>query len=275
MKTLRFTCSFFVFIVGVGVVIAQSNPPAPSKGQEASSPPKKVSEPDKAQTNAITQPVDPISREQIAPDHDKYERDDKSPWKDPITWFTGGLLIVAAFQAWIYWEQKRLMEKALNETRRAADAATESANSYKRVTELTERAELQIVGFSLPPINRFTRVAKFEMRYQNFGRTIATDVIANVRFHEIPNATHASTSSVMAAGGENLFSANIDEIHGHIPDERLNAFENGTEQLRLVVELSFTDIFGLRTKLVYDVLWDSRDRAFKFSVTGRDSQKTA
>jgi hypothetical protein len=51
----------------------------------------------------------------------------KSPWKDPITWFTGGLLLVGGFQVWVYLRQTGLMEKSLEATQNAAEAARKSA----------------------------------------------------------------------------------------------------------------------------------------------------
>lgn len=159
------------------------------------------------------------------------------------------------------------MEDALRETRNANAAAAKAANSAERSLQLSERAELQIAEINLPSTNRFTDKAKLQIIYRNFGRTIATDVIINVRFFEMASATYASTPSILAAGSGGFFAFDLANINGPLSAEKLARFQSGDDLFRVVIEISFTDIFQKRGKIVYDVHWDNHDGIFKFSVT--------
>jgi hypothetical protein len=179
------------------------------------------------------------------------EQKESSKWSDPITWFTFGLLLVGVCQCLIYWRQKEIMVLS------------------SRALELAERAELQILNLALPPTTRFERITRLEITIKNFGRTVATDVISNVRFHDMESATAATTPCIVAPGATNTFPYLITDINGPLSDEEFLSFTSGHKVFKIVVEVSFTDIFDKRVTTVYDIFWDIKDRGFKFTSVRR------
>jgi hypothetical protein len=113
-----------IFLLAV-CSLAQSQPPSPTPtgaGQE--------------RQKSTTEVQDPA----------KYHEDKSSTdWWMRI--FTGLIFLATAVQAYIYWRQKQLMRNALAETKKAADAATKSAEVADKALVHTQRAFVHLEEF--------------------------------------------------------------------------------------------------------------------------------
>jgi hypothetical protein len=180
-----------------------------------------------------------------ATDHAQGEAQDKSSkWNDPITWFTGGLVIVGFFQYLLM-------------------------RSSHSAVGMIERAEIQLTDLNLPPFNRLETKAKIQVGYKNFGKTTANEVIANIRFPEMKSANLATTPAIIASGASNFCTFEIDSINGTISEADLGRFNSGEKAFGVVVEISFTDIFDKRITTIYFAEWDKDIRAFKHTAIKR------
>lgn len=126
MKILRLTCAFFGFIVGIGVAIAQSNPPTPSGGK-IDQQPIKLSQNDEnnasrtyhgsqSTTFDAAKTIDGKSKSQ----QQRGETTEKpSEWW--IVWLTIALVFVGLVQAGVYVWQALLINATLDHSRKSSE----------------------------------------------------------------------------------------------------------------------------------------------------------
>lgn len=89
--------------------VVASYRPRPTCGNEVDCPPKKLGTADKEPANSDT----------VCGDDCEDKSGEKSPWKDPIVWFTGGTVLVGLVQAGIYLAQWRMMRETTRRSLRA------------------------------------------------------------------------------------------------------------------------------------------------------------
>jgi hypothetical protein len=236
--------AFIIFIVGSVVCYSVAATYSQHPNQHAS---EHHSESDNGPSAAIPSPKGDDGTATIKHGEEK----EFSKWSDPITWFTFGLLVVGASQCVIYWKQKGIMELS------------------SRGLELAERAELQITMINFPPSSVFDNLTRIQVTFKNFGRTVATDIIANVRFHDMVSATAATTPCIVAPTNENSFNILLTQIGPALTADDFRGFNSGTKLLRFVIEISFTDIFEKRVTTIYDAQWDVLDRGVKYTSIRR------
>jgi hypothetical protein len=122
----------------------------------------------------------------------------RNSWKDPITYFTAGLLLVGGLQVWVYWKQKGLMEKSLGAAKDAAEAARQSAV----VAMNAQSARVALLRLEFGPSGAANWDAKLqspsvEVMLKNYGPTTAfvesvgLEVIWGVSLPSEPGYTHA------------------------------------------------------------------------------------
>lgn len=125
----------------------------------------------------------------------------------------------------------------------------------------------------MPPGNRIEHAPKLQIAYKNFGRTVATEVIANVRFHEMIAATSATIPSILPPQDTSGFAIKLDDINGTLGTEKRRRFAIGQDEFRVMIELSFTDIFGERSTTVYDIKFVPEDNDFTYMGAKRKQEQ--
>lgn len=190
MKTLRLTWAFFCFVVGIGVVIAQSNPPTPSSG-EAGQIPKQVTGADKNQASILQKGTEdsplvirlkktPVDETEARQDAEKRDSDSTSNWWTMV--FTGFQAFFALSQVILFWWQLGQIRDSLKHAKDSADAAQDSAKAARdSVTAMENNAETQLrayVSFSLKHVGQLSSTKGAELTFEcfNYGQTPAKDV---------------------------------------------------------------------------------------------------
>jgi hypothetical protein len=88
---------------------------------------------------------------------------------DPVTWFTGGLLLFSWLQYRAMRRQADYMRDGLIETAKAADAAKESAAIARQTLHISQRAYLSVTGVEFGP-QVHTKQTTAAFRVHNSGR---------------------------------------------------------------------------------------------------------
>ena len=189
-----------------------------------------------------------------------------------IAFFTLGLLYVAWKQAGISSKQTELMDSGLKVTKEAADAAKLSADTAKRALELCEAAELQIVAMNMSPSHRIESGSQFNFSYQNFGRTVATDVVSKVDFREEKLGRAFTSRAIIAAGYTLHCVVALDSIIPPFNEDELARINSGDNRLNVTVRTSYKDVFGVTQTIEYYGTF--KDGAFGYMCTKYRTQGT-
>lgn len=138
------------FVLIIALVLSQR--PTPSSGKGKGQPPKSQTAEHQQPTGqtASTTPALAPPPAHGRPDNRAYSGDRKPT---PDWWMiglTGGLLLVAGFQAWLFLRQLGIMDGSLSDTKKAADAAKEAADATKEsVATMKETAERQLRAYGV------------------------------------------------------------------------------------------------------------------------------
>jgi hypothetical protein len=113
----------FLFALTISCAFGQSQPPVTSPTDSKGKPPQNQSAPKQNQTEAGTNAISTATANLDGTHEAKTgAQNEPSKWRDPVTSFTGLLVLVGGLQAWIYFRQSRIMEDALGETKISANA---------------------------------------------------------------------------------------------------------------------------------------------------------
>lgn len=186
-------------------------------------------------------------------------KQEPSKWSDPVTWFTGMLVIVGGAQAWIFWRQTKIQERMLTVTEK-------NAESTKIALEMAEKADLQLTDIALAPHHMYEPGAKLSLTYQNYGKTTAKDVDVSVHYADMPQAEPGGRveRTDVAPGARVSTAIPIERIHKLWQPDYARVMNEG-EVFIIVIE--YFDVFGARNRIVYDTFYSGVERGFTFKAT--------
>jgi hypothetical protein len=175
--------------------------------------------------------------------------------------FTAVIASAAVVQAIIYGKQARLMREALAETKKAADAATNSANTAERALHLSERADILIDQVNGSDGELITGGTQITVKLRNCGKSKATDVnigcyiIAIEHYRsgpqsgERPHGVRHGPPVVIAPAGEWEFQSGP---LGHFIDDPIviNEINQGAKRLWIQVVVNYLDVFKTPPRLL-------------------------
>jgi hypothetical protein len=83
---------------------------------------------------------------------------------------------------------------------------------------------------------------------------------------EAPESHAASTPDMVPTGGQNIAPFSIDHFPNVSP-QKLLRWSNGEDVFRVMVELTFVDVFEKEGHVIYDCAWNPKVSAFSYTVT--------
>lgn len=204
----------FALIVVLALLGAMSplEPPSPSRGEarqpEQSHPQPAAQQPatDQRGTDEVPLTVKVLPPEK-SPDErarEQRERDEKASherwltnWTGVLAIFTVLLAVVAGIQAGFFWVQLKLMRVGVDDAKKAAEAAGESAQATKASVELArETAERQLRAYvtvraeHLRVQGEDSEKFVLELRIENTGQTPANEIgiksLVRIEKHPLP-----------------------------------------------------------------------------------------
>jgi hypothetical protein len=178
--------------------------------------------------------------------HAQTDQDDPNG-RDPVTWFTFGLVIVGLLQVWVLHRQATLQGGALKAAETAAQAARDSADVANLALRTTERAQLLAgVEFRKPPTVNEHPLLRLKVR--NSGRTLgkitgwASFSVFGTAEPETVQVGEWKDSLQEVPPGEN---AEIGMISNLLPTEdQIHGLDDGTATFYILGVLRYLDVFG-------------------------------
>lgn len=177
---------------------------------------------------------------------------EKNAWKDPITWFTGGLLIIGGLQVLVYWKQKNLMEKSLDASYAAAESARQSAVVAMNV-QSARIALLRVVFGSTGASNWDARLQSpsIEVVLKNYGATTAfvesvgLEVIWGVNLPPEPDSTHSiDVEPETVIDPQEIYTLRNKDYRRMIPSEDLKAIKEQKMFIWVYGHLQYRDFLN-------------------------------
>jgi hypothetical protein len=177
---------------------------------------------------------------------------EKNPWKDPITWFTGGLLIIGGLQVLVYWKQKNLMEKSLDASSAAAESARQSAVVAMNVQ--SARVALLRVGFGSTGASNWDarlQSPSIEVVLKNYGPTTAfvesvgLEVMWGVSLPPEPDSTHTfDVEPETVIDPQEVYTLRNKDYRRMIPSEDLTAIKEQKMFIWVYGHLQYRDFLN-------------------------------
>jgi len=247
LKSLVFIAVSFLLFCAYPVS-AQSQGPTPSPrklSKPVQSPTQNKEQkpkPDKRGTeqSPLVVKTIPTTKSQNEIDQERSEREEKAALDRKLVWATKGLYIVGIIQAVILLGQIILYWRTLTETKKAANAARDSAKVAKTALQVAERAYLKINNFELvkPKVDEYPTVT-YEI--QNVGHTPAQIIeclaVIDILDNNYPKTPIYDTEI-------NLFGPRQTSIQ---PNEKRSMFGNRKK----VITLGEMDCINNNSKLIF------------------------
>jgi hypothetical protein len=272
-----------VAVAAVGVVYSQSQPPSPTP-REAQHTDENKTHPEQAKdttddnsTNRLITAIDKVSAE-IAAGNQQESRaygKDKAPtdwWAVAstvlMTIFTGALAWLAYLQWGAMKSQANYMRDGLIETRRAAQAAIDSAGVAKvaathseRALLITQRSYVQITSVMIEGLKPHSRPI-ITCRMVNTGKTLAhvkeLSIVLGVApsLPPQPDYSNVVTPPAVLMAGETLdWAVRIDY---DITPEKLSYIKSGKWELYIYGVTRYEDVFGVEHRTGFGRRYDLR-----------------
>jgi hypothetical protein len=156
---------------------------------------------------------------------------------------------------------------------RQANAAKNSADTYKETVRLTERADVLMdsVGILKQEGNPFLADAYVAIRFKNFGRTRASNVLCRVKLTvpDTPPALPEQMPITLLAPGD-ILGVRFEAFGKWLTKDTMENVLEGLTELRFTSELEYTDIFGVPHKTENGGVYMARDRIFRWEYNRAD-----
>lgn len=279
--------ALIIFLVLVGCLNAQSEPPSPTpskQGQFTQNDASKEKQASDLKGSALPATILQPSSPSKNTDTQNEEKNASRPWwKDPnwvIVIFTGVLAAAAIFQVQVYKSQSRIMREGLAETKRAADAAEKAAEATRASVEIMDKTAAKQLRAYLyaglataevqDPIKQTTFSAKIALT--NAGQTPAKKLrvkaLADIFQNPLP-AGHDFKTPYGIGDTYELGPKQVTYIPAVVPrvqiaGEITNIKNSNGKALYLWGTAEYEDVFGEPHVTNFGVMitWNLKDSAF-------------
>jgi hypothetical protein len=194
-------------------------------------------------------------------------QDEHNPWRDPITIFTGLLVLVGASQVWFLRNTDKATTKAANAAKASADAVVSQLRSYLQI-------RLEITGIDEPG----PRVVTGELR--NTGQTPAFDIShwTAIGCDKWPTEMTFDKPSVIVGGSKFTLGPTEKSHFGpslQLSDAQISGLKAGDLALFVWGRVEYRDAFDQPRWLTYRRVQGGRfgfnEKKLAYMETGNDS----